>query len=72
METEETKLMQIEKITKDVDTMIDYLVYNGLAGCLPCQDDEESSGEIALGAALRLKNLREVRLEGENNAIVYQ
>ena len=50
MTTEETKL---------VNTMIDYLVYNGLAGCLPCQDDDESSGEIVLNAALKLKKLRE-------------
>ena len=72
MKTEETKLMQIEKVTKDVDIMIDYLVYNGLLGCLPCQDDDESSGEIVLEAALRLKNLREMRLEGANNETVYQ
>jgi len=41
-----------------INIVLDYVVYNGLLGCLPCQDDDESSGEIALTAALALKELR--------------
>ena len=50
-----------EEENKLIIIMIDYLLDFGIDGYLPCQDDDESSGEIALGAAIKLKKLLEVK-----------
>ena len=52
------------ELDKVIETMIDYLVCNGLDACLPRQDGDESSDEIVLNAALKLKKLREEEEDG--------